>query len=106
MAYELFDSNFDNDLKIKDAENFTLVIGYTNECPRSRKMQNDLNEKNISYGEVNLRNNQMFLRKIALKLNLTSINMPLVLLFKDGEYTKRLSNSLPTAKILMEMVKL
>jgi hypothetical protein len=106
MAYELYDSNFDKDINIINASNYSLLIGYTNECPRSRLMQSNLNAKAVSYGEVNLRNNQQFLRKIAIKLNLTSINLPLVLLYKDGVYVKRVSNSLSIDTILYEISKL
>jgi hypothetical protein len=106
MAYELYDNNFDKDINIINANNYSLVIGYTNECPRSRLMQNNLNVKSVSYGQINLRNNQQFLRKVAIKLNLTSVNMPLVLLYKNGKYVKRISNSLTIDNILEEVSKL
>jgi glutaredoxin len=103
MASELLDNNFNNNLDLVNTTFYPLIIGYTNECPRCTALRNNLNSNHVTYGEVNLRNNPQFLRNVATKNNLTSITMPIVLLYKNGKYNKKITNTLPVAEIIQEI---
>ena len=88
MPQHLEDKDFDKELNCS-TDNVSIVVGHSTRCSRSRNLIKELDDKKVEYVLVDLRANPSFLRTAATKLNLTSVNMPMVLLYKDSKYVKR-----------------
>lgn len=103
MLDELNNLNFDDKLNLINCDNHSLIIGYSIDCFKCKILMDKLNLKNIRYAKVNLVENDDFLQSIAIKLNFSTVNMPMILLFKDKQFVKKLPSSFSFKHILKEI---
>jgi thioredoxin-like negative regulator of GroEL len=105
MGIEFTDKDFDNELNITINDKVSLIIGYTNQCHRCRDLINSIDNSSntIMYGKVDLNKNDKFASFIALKYNLNTLNVPLIVLFKDGKFIKKIPNKFILTHILKEI---
>lgn len=100
---EITDLNFTEDLTLKDTEINSLVIGYTPDCYRCKDLINELDKQKVKYGKINLKKSEMFSELIALKCNLLQLNVPLITIYKDKKFIKKIPNKFPVNHILLEI---
>ncbi len=100
---ELTDANFDENLNLINIDHISLIIGTTNGCFRCKELLNNLDNLEINYGNINLNINEEIMKKIGIKLKINSINVPLIILFKDGKFIKKIPNKFTTTHILNEI---
>jgi hypothetical protein len=103
---ELTDENIDDNLNLINCENQSLVIGYTDSCHRCKELIDNLNKHNIIFNKINLQKNENFSELIAIKYQLTSINVPLITIYKDGKFIKKIPNKFSVTHILLEIKNL
>jgi len=106
MSIEFTDNDFDDDLNIINTEqHISLIIGYSDQCHRCRELINNIDNDNrsIIYGKIDLKKNEDFAQFVAMKYNLNTLNVPLITLFKDRKFVKKIPNKFPLSHILMEI---
>ncbi len=101
---ELYDNNFNNNLDLVN-EKFSLIIGYTNDCHKCSDIISKLNnlQEQIKYGKINLKSNKQFLINISKQINANKINVPLILLYKNEKYIKKIPNKFSINLIINEI---
>lgn len=95
---EVYTQDFDmsqSDVGLKDKKE-TVVVIISSGCASSSAYINELNKKNKTYVFMKCENpaNKPFLLKLKKQLGLTTIQVPMVLKFKNGFLVNRLSNKL------------
>lgn len=105
MSVELTSANFDKNIsQVNVDDDYKLIVGFSQKCRNSRTFLKTADEAELKYGKINLLTNRDFLVNMAKKLSIQkSLKVPVILLYKNGEFVKRISNTLSLTKIQAEM---
>jgi len=103
---ELTDINFDDNLNINSPLITNLVIVYSNNCHRCTKLCQELSTYNIKYSKINIDKNTSFKKKLSNILKLKILSIPVVLLFNNNVFVKKIPNKFPPSIIYLEISNL
>lgn len=108
MKKDLVLADFDENCNLIDNDDTTIVICYTNECTRCKVLTDHLNHFEFEFSQYNLdtSGHKQFYTTFCAKLGKNNISVPLIILYKNGEFIKKLPNSFTINNILKELENL